>query len=140
MGDIAGVRPPVDPTPHIDPLHLLRQTLQTHYRNKRRKYLPDDRHYYDRPLKRLFSGDARGSTSSAAAFLAREAAGTRRRLAGDDFESAYFVSLVLNVLSKRSRELGLRTFRPADEVQPELLDIVSRMTADFRRVEHVVPV
>ena len=140
MGAIAGVRPPVEPARHIDPLHRLRQTLRTHYRNKRRKYLPDDRHYYDRPLKRLFSGDARGSTSSAAAFLAREAANARRRLAGDDFEKAYVVNLVLKELARRSRELDLHTARPADEVRPQLLDIVSRMTADFRRVEHVVPV
>ncbi len=140
MGEIAGVRPPVDPAPHIDPLHRLRQNLRTHYRNKRRKYLPDDRHSYDRSLKRLFSGGAQESSGSAAAFLAREAAGVRRRLAGDDFEKAYVVNLVLKELTKRSRELDLHTFRSPDEVQHELLDIVSRMTADFRRVEHVVPV
>jgi hypothetical protein len=70
----------------------------------------------------------------------REAANARRRLAGDDLEKAYVVNLVLKELTKRSRELDLRTSRPADEVQPELLDIVLRMTADFRRVEHVVPV
>ena len=140
MTEIAGLRQPVEPAPHIDPLHRLRQTLRTHYRNKRRKYLPDDRHYYDSPLKQLFSGDARGSNSSAAAFLVREAANARRRLAGDDLEKAYVVNLVLKELTKRSRELDLRTSRPADEVQPRLLDIVSKMTADFRRVEHVVPV
>ncbi len=140
MGEIAGVRPPVEPAPHIDPLHRLRRTLRTHYRNKRRKYLPDDRHYYDPPLKQLFSGDARGSNGSAAALLAREAAGTRRRLAGDDFETAYVVNLALKELTKRCRELDLRAERPADEVRPELLDIVAQMTAEFRRIEHVVPV
>ena len=137
MAEIAGKRAPIDPAPHIDPLHRLRHTLRTHYRRKRGKYLPDDRHYYDRRLLRLFS---RSGGQSAAAFLAREAASVRRQVAGFDFEKIYVTNLVLKELTKRSRELDLRVARTAREIRPELADLVDRMQAEFHRDEHVVPV
>jgi hypothetical protein len=137
MSDIAGKRPPVDPAPHIDPLHRLRHTLRTHYRRKRSKYLPDDRHYYDHRLLRLFS---RSAGQPAAAFLSREAASVRRHVAGFDFEKIYVTNLVLKELTRRARELDLRASRPPREIRSELIDLVDRMQSQFRRDEHVVPV
>ena len=140
MSEISGTRLQVDPAPHIDPLHRLRHTLRTHYRKRRRHYLPEDRHHYDPQLLRLFSRPADGDGPTAAAFLWREGPAIRKEIAGSDFEGSYVANLVLQELARRCRELDLRVKRQADEVRSDLVDVSRRMQIEFGRVEHVVPV
>ena len=47
---------PVDNPEEVDRLDTLRSTLRQHYRNKRRHYGVDYPNFYDRDLRRLFSG------------------------------------------------------------------------------------
>ena len=140
MSEIARKGPPVEPAPHIDPLHRLRRTLRTHYRRKRRRYLPADRHYYDHNLLRLFSRSPDSGGQPATAFLWREGAAIRNRIAKSDFEKSYVIKLLLTELTKRCRELDLRVARAPHDVRSDLTDLVDRMLAEFRRMEHVVPV
>lgn len=140
MWEIAGCQPVVTLPERIDPLHRIPQTLRSFYRQKRRRYLPRDRGWYDHGLRRLFSSPSkRDGYPAAAAFLRGERQRIRRRLAASDHEKTYVTDMAIKELMKRSRELDLRLARRPSEVRPGLIELTAKVAADFSQPTHVVP-
>ena len=118
---VVGVGKPVDPLPRI------RRTLRTHYQRKRSRYGVEYPNFYDRDLRRLFSGGPETASNLAAAvFLSRIRKQVRQRVARFTGEKQYAIDQVIENIIRRSRELDLRLAGPEDRAQ---MDFTALLTA-----------
>jgi Putative zinc-binding metallo-peptidase len=141
MEDIAE-RPPFVTTRRTPfSLASLRRTLRVHYRRKRRHYRVDDRAFYDRDLRRLFSdAPEHAGNLSAARFLSRLRGDVRRRVRRWTGERHYVIDQVLEGMVGRCRELNLRLAGPEDEARLELTTLVTARTMTHIQLgRHRVP-
>ncbi len=139
MTGLAGEHPVVSSRARIDPLHRLRQTLRTHYREKRARYLSEDRDMYDAPLHRLFSADAAPGSPRATGLIRRARTALREHFAAGDREEDYVVKMALRELANRCRELALHVATGDDAIRPELIDLTAQVIDDLRRSDNWVP-
>lgn len=140
MTELADEHPIVTSRTRIDPLHRLRQTLGAHYREKRARYLSDERDMYDASLHRLFSADAPSGSPRATGLVRRARSQLREHFAGGDREEDYVVKLALRELANRCRELDLRVATDDDAIRPGLIDLTAQVIDDLRHSDNWVPV
>ncbi len=139
MVEVANARPLVTSRARIDPLHKLRQTLGTHYQEKRARYLSEDRDTYDAPLHRIFSADAPSGAPRATGLIRRARRDLRVHFAGGDREEDYIVKLALRELANRCRELDLRAATDDEALRPGLIDLTAQVIDDLRCSDNWVP-
>jgi hypothetical protein len=135
-------RPPLVTTRRT-PLALpsLKRTLRVHYRRKRRHYRVDEKGFYDRDLRQLFSDDAQHAARPAAArFLARIRGDVRRRVRRWTGQPQYLIDQVLGDMLERCRELGLRLVTAEEEARLEFTALVTARTMSHLQLgRHRVP-
>src|SRR4029077_6645272 len=101
-----------------DALPALRITLREHYRRQRKHYGVEHPHFYDRDLRRLFSdAPEHVKNPSAARFLTRIGAQSRRREGLWTGVYQYTIDQVLRDIITRCRELNLRLIRSEEETR-----------------------
>jgi hypothetical protein len=129
MEEIAD-RPPLVTTRRT-PLALpsLKRTLRVHYRRKRRHYRVDEKGFYDRDLRQLFSDEPEHAARPAAArFLARIRGDVRRRVRRWTGQPQYLIDQVLGDMLERCRELGLRLVTSEEEARLDFSALVTART------------
>ena len=129
MGELEGEAAPVATRQHVEPLSGIRRTLREHYARKRRHYGVDRPHFYDRDLRRLFSGPAEHAEApSAAAFIARARKEVRRRVRRWTGVYQYTIDRVIQDVVDRCRELDLRMRLPEDQAKLEFTVLLTVQT------------
>jgi hypothetical protein len=137
MAEIAHEVPPVRSREHVDSLSQMKITLRTHYEAKRAYYSTEYPDFYDRDLRRLFSGVSHNSRhESAAAFLRRIRPEIRRRVSDWTGEHQYTIDQVLLEMIARSRQLKLRRDRPEREVKQDAAVLLTVQTMNFLHSGH----
>jgi hypothetical protein len=132
MHDIAGKRALVRTHRRVDPLPSIRKTLRAHYERKRRHYGLLHPDFYDRDLRKLFSGDpAYAANMKAARFIARVRPDVRRRVASWTGEYQYTIDQVLEAMLKRANELNLRLTVPEDRAKMDFLVLLTVQTMNY---------
>ena len=117
----------------VEPLRNLKKTLRDHYRRKRAYYSIDWPASYDRNLYRIFTAEARYSSSPPAAeFLRRTHREICRIVAQGTGVHQYTISHILRDMIERCRELNLREAIP--EEQARRLCIVTLTTQTMQVV------
>lgn len=139
MTELADQPPSVTSRARIDPLHKLRQTLGTHYRDKRARYLSEDRDVYDGTLYELFSDHAPSGAPRATGLIRRARRELREHFAAGDREKDYVVKLALRELTNRCRELDLRAALGGDALRHGLIDLTAQVIDDLRCADNWVP-
>ncbi len=152
MEEIAD-RPPLVTTRRT-PLALpsLRRTLRVHYRRKRRHYRVDEKGFYDRDLRQIFSEGVDGHPGSATAspppaprmaaapFLSRIRGDVRRRVRRWTGQPQYLIDQVLGDMVERCRELGLRLVGGEEEARLEFTALLTARTMSHLQLgRHRVP-
>jgi hypothetical protein len=109
MAQIAGRKPKLTRRIEVEPLRTQRRTLAEHYENKLQHYSVEAPRTYDRDLLRIFSHSARHRNSPTAASFIRHHRRTIRQLVAK-WTGEYQLTLdtVLDEMTERCRELGLR--------------------------------
>jgi len=132
MGEIAGRRAPNRSRARVDPLREIRMTLREHYRRRRAQYAEDHPEFYDRDLRRLFSGGrGRAGQEPAARFLRRAGPELRHLVSQWTGEPEYAIDLVLREMIARSRELGLCTRSPRAQTVLETAVLLTVQTMNY---------
>lgn len=132
MQQIAEEKPKVTSRRHVDALRTNRATLRQHYQKKRAHYGIDDPDVYDRDLLRVFSeAPEHADNLSAAVFLRRVRRSLRQAVAHWTREHQYTIDQVLGEIIKRCRELKLRLARPEEEVERDLLVLLTMQTMNY---------
>ena len=132
MKDIAGMTPPVRTRRRVDPISEIRATLGEHYKRKRGIYATDWPDFYDRDLRKIFSGDAKHARHEAAsAFLRRSRPIIRERVANWTGEHPYTIDQVLRDMVDRCRELKLRLAQSERETLMEVNLMVTVQTMNY---------
>jgi Putative zinc-binding metallo-peptidase len=109
MGEIAAQRPLLTSRERVDPLSKMTETLGDHYSKKQALYAFDAPKTYDRDLRKLFSADPGHRRSEpASAFIRRNRARVRKRVATWTGEYQLTLDAVLDGMIARCRELNLR--------------------------------
>lgn len=134
MGELAGVKPPVNTRERVDPLNSLRMTLRRHYDRKRKRYgavYPD---FYDRDLRQLFAEQKQTPKGEPAArLLNRVRPEMRRVLSRWTGEYQYTIDQVLKEMIQRCRELKLRVHKAEEEAK---LDATVMLTMQIMNYLH----
>ena len=123
MAEIAGVRPALTRRVEVDPLHALRGTLASHYRDKIARYAIDAPTFFDRDLKRIFSEDGEGP--SAAAFIRRNRIVVRNSVAKWSGEYPVALDAAFGDMMHRCRVLQLRASGSARKMRLDLTALMS---------------
>jgi hypothetical protein len=132
MAEIAGKQPPVRSRRVVEPLHKLQMTLGEHYEKKQETYGRVHPDFYDRDLRRLFSGapGIRGNPS-AARFLRAVRTELRRLVAYWTSEHQYTIDQVLMEMIVRCEELGLRLDRSVEQTKTEAAILLCVQTMNY---------
>ncbi|MCA9026318.1 MAG: putative zinc-binding metallopeptidase [Planctomycetaceae bacterium] len=132
MKEIREERPCVRSRKHEEPLRLNRNTLREHYADKRDHYRIEVADSYDHELRRLFCDDPScEGLPSAATFLRRIRRRSRRDVAEWTGQFQYIIDQVLGEMIQRCRELKLRVDRPAEEVERDVLVVLTMHTMNY---------
>jgi len=132
MESIRGKSPRVDNPAEIDPLRRVRKTLRQHYRTKRRHYGLDYPNFYDRDLRRLFSGAPEFADNiTAAQFIARIRRPTRQRVSSWTGIYQYTIDQVLEDMVVRCRELKLRLAVPEEQARQEFTVLLTVQAMNY---------
>jgi len=142
MHEIRGQRPRVRSRGKVDPLNSLDQTLEQHYRAKRKRYGAAWPDYYDHDLRRLFSEDRRyRQRPSAASYLREIRPEIRTQVARWTGAHPYTIDQVLQDIIERCRELKLRMTMPRNRTQPEATILLTVHTMNcLHGQRHEIPV
>jgi hypothetical protein len=126
-------RPPrLDNPVEIEPLRRLRKTLRQHYRAKRRRYVREYPHFYDRDLRRLFSDAPElAANPTAAQFISRIRRPTRRLVAGWTGIYQYTIDQVLEDMVTRCRELKLRLAVPEEQARQQFTVLLTVQAMNY---------
>lgn len=140
MAEISGKRPLVRSRRVVEPLHKLTMTLGEHYEKKQETYGRVHPDFYDRDLRRLFSGVAGVRGNPAAARFLRDVRSELRRLVAYwTSEHQYTIDQVLTQMIARCEELGLRLDRSAEQTKTEAaillcVQTMNHLHAGYHRV------
>jgi Putative zinc-binding metallo-peptidase len=116
----------------VEPLRSLKKTLREHYEQKRSHYGLEDMYSYDHELRRLFSSREEDTgLPSAAAFLRRIRRRVRRDVADWTGHFQYTIDQVLQEMIDRSRALNLRLDRPPEDVERDVLIVLTMHTMNY---------
>jgi hypothetical protein len=123
-----------------------------HYRRKRRHYRVDEKGFYDRDLRQIFSEGVDGHPGSATAspppaprmaaapFLSRIRGDVRRRVRRWTGQPQYLIDQVLGDMVERCRELGLRLVGGEEEARLEFTALLTARTMSHLQLgRHRVP-
>jgi hypothetical protein len=116
------------------PYHLsgVRKTLREHYERKRAHYGVDNREFFDRDLRRLFSDAPEyAAAPSASKFLSRIRKDVRRRVRQWTREYQYTIDQVLGDMIARCRELNLRLPLPPDKAELEFTALLTAQVMNY---------
>jgi hypothetical protein len=116
------------------PYHLsgLQRTLREHYQSRRAHYRVDNREFFDRDLRRLFSdAPEHAGAPSAAKFLSRIRKDVRRRVRQWTREYQYTIDQVLGDMIARCRELNLRLTLPPDRAELEFTALLTAQVMNY---------
>src|SRR6187431_210806 len=132
MKDVAAKRMLVQTHRRVDPLPKIKKTLRAHYDRKRRHYGLVHPDFYDRDLRKLFSGDPEyAANMKAARFIARVRRDVRRMVASWTGEYQYTIDQVLESMLKRANELNLRLMVPEDRTKADFLVMLTVQTMNY---------
>ncbi len=132
MKSLAGSKPLVEFEGEVDPLNSIEKTLGEHYQEKRERYAIDYPRFYDRDLRRLFSGDRDDTTlMPAAKFIRRNRSKIGSKVGRWTGVYRYAIKLVVDDMASRCKELGLRL--EGDEVDsiPDFTVLLTVQTMNF---------
>jgi hypothetical protein len=133
MREIAAKPPLVEKRATVDPLHRIRRTLRQHYKRKAEHYGLDYPDFYDRDLRRLFPQPAEGvRTMPASRFLNTIRKEVRRIVAAWTGVYQYTIDQVLEEMSQRCDELGLRlTGGDEDRTRSDFIVVLTVQTMNY---------
>ncbi len=115
-----------------DPLRTMRKTLRSYYETKRSYYGLEDAYSYDHELRRLFTDDpAQTRLPLAATFLRRIRPRLRRDVSEWTGHYQYTIDQVLEDMIERCRQLKLRVDRPLDDVEKDVLIVLTMHTMNY---------
>jgi hypothetical protein len=126
MREIATAPPLVTTRRQVDPLHRIRRTLRQYYARKAATYGSDYPDFYDRDLRRLFSdAPEHAGCPRASRFIARIRKEVRRTVARATGVYQYTIDQVLEEMTERCDELGLRLAVPPDSLKTEFTVVLT---------------
>ena len=132
MQSLRGRPPVVSAIDEVDPLRRQRKTLRQHYRRKRRRYGVEHPAFYDRDLRRIFSGAPEAAASMPATqFLARLRQPVRRLVAGWTGIYQYTIDQVIEDMITRCRELKLRLALPEDQAREQFTVLLTVQAMNY---------
>jgi hypothetical protein len=132
MREIAAKPPEVTTTRQVEPLHRIRRTLRRHYRKKTDYYGSDYPDFYDRDLRRLFSdAPEHEGQMRASRFINRVRPDVRRTVAKATGVYQYTIDQVLEEMTERCDELGLRLASPPEAAKTEFLAVLTVQTMNY---------
>ena len=128
-----GPRPPLVTTKReVDPLHRIRRTLRQHYKRKTTYYGSEYPDFYDRDLRRLFSdAPEHAGNLRASRFITRIRKEVRRTVARATGVYQYTIDQVLEEMTERCDELGLRLAGPAETAKSEFMVVLTVQTMNY---------
>jgi hypothetical protein len=132
MREIAASAPPVTTKRRVDPLHRIRRTLRQHYRKKAAYYGTEYPDFYDRDLRRLFSdAPEHAANMRASRFITLIRKDVRRTVAGATGVYQYTIDQVLEEMTERCDELGLRLAGPPESTKSEFMVVLTVQTMNY---------
>ncbi len=132
MSSIRDQVPPNSTVVQIDPLHSLEKTLGAHYREKRERYAVDYPRFYDRDLRRLFSGEKDNKAlTPATKFIRKYRATVGGKVGRWTGVYRYAIKLVVDDMAARCRELGLRLPGDEEETISDFTVLLTVQTMNF---------
>jgi len=132
MQAVAGKAPLLDKPDEVDPLTRLHRTLRFHYRRRRRHHGVDHPAFYDRDLRRLFSGaPEHAGRPTAASFLMKIRGPVRKVVADWTGIYQYTIDKVFEDIIARCRELKLRVAIPEDEARQEFTVLLTVQVMNY---------
>src|SRR5690606_17106040 len=132
MKELVGVPPMVNTKDQVDPIRRLRKTLREHYQQKRERYGLNYPNFYDRDLRRLFSGDPdQTSLPSAANFIRKFRKEVRRKVAEWTGEYQYTIDQVLQDMIVHCQERGLRLAVSEEQAKVDFTILLTVQTMNY---------
>jgi hypothetical protein len=132
MKELVGVSPIITKKERVDPIGRLQKTLREHYQNKRARYGLDYPNFYDRDLRRLFSGDPdKVEHLSAANFIRKFRKEVRRKVAEWTGEYQYTIDQVLRDMITHCRQRNLRLAIPEDRAKVDFTILLTVQTMNY---------
>ena len=132
MKELVGVPPIVTKKERVDPIGRLQKTLREHYQAKRKRYGLDYPNFYDRDLRRLFSGDPEKAGNPAAAnFIRKFRKEVRRKVAEWTGEYQYTIDQVLQDMIAHCRQKNLRLAIPEDRAKVDFTILLTVQTMNY---------
>jgi hypothetical protein len=133
MDEIAMSRPKHRDRSVIEPLRQLDETLEAHYRSKRKRYGGEDRRY-DRWMTRVFMPRARRPRATAASSFVREIEPQLRRLLQRRARlHPYYLDHAISLVRRRTRQLDLVLRSPRREAKRPVVRLHERIVLDILR-------
>jgi hypothetical protein len=132
MREIGTTPPPVRTRRMVWPLHRIKRTLRQHYARKAQHYGLDYPNFYDQDLRRLFSdAPEHASAMPASRFLARVRRDVRRIVADWTGVYQYTIDQVLQEMSERCDELGLRLASAEEQAKADFTVVLTMHTMNY---------
>jgi len=132
MEELVGVPPIVIKKERVDPIGRLQKTLREHYQSKRKRYGLDYPNFYDRDLRRLFSGDPdKTDNPPAANFIRKFRKEVRRKVAEWTGEYQYTIDQVLRDMITHCRQRNLRLAIPEDRAKVDFTILLTVQTMNY---------
>jgi hypothetical protein len=130
LADIGPSQPAVKTRRRAHTLPTLRRTLREHYAAKRKYYCRDSPGFYDRDLRRIFSGPP-GRGPGAAAFLASIRDEARMMISRWTGASQLTIDRTLNDMTARLRALKLRLGKSAAQTRVDVMMMLAVQTMNY---------
>ncbi len=132
MKELVGVLPRVTKKERMDSVRYLKKTLREHYKQKRARYGLDYPNFYDRDLRRLFSGDPdKADHPPAAKFIRKFRREIRRKVAEWTGEYQYTIDQVLQDMITHCRQHNLRLAKPEDRAKVDFTILLTVQTMNY---------
>jgi hypothetical protein len=129
MKEVAGTPPKIRKRSKLEPVSQLKMTLREYYEAKRERYGVRWTDFYDRDLKRIFSGEPRfADHPSAAKFLRSVRKEIRETVSEWTGMHTYTIDQVLQEVIERCRDLKLRLAVPARDAKSGALLLLTKHT------------
>jgi N-glycosylase/DNA lyase len=132
MREVAARPAVVTTTRQVEPLHRLRRTLRQHYKKKTDYYGSEYPDFYDRDLRRLFSdAPEHAGNLRASRFITRIRREVRRTVARATGVYQYTIDQVIEEMTERCDELGLRLALPPETAKTEFTVVLTVQTMNY---------
>jgi hypothetical protein len=132
MREIAAQPAVVTTTRQVEPLHRIRRTLRQHYKKKTDYYGSEYPDFYDRDLRRLFSdAPEHAGNLRASRFITRIRKEVRRTVARATGVYQYTIDQVIEEMTERCDELGLRLAVPPETAKTEFTVVLTVQTMNY---------